>query len=185
MNSFYSTEELANIGFKSVGKNVMISKKASIYGAANISIGDNVRIDDFVILSGKIEFGNYIHIAAYSALFAGDQGIIFKDFSGVSSRVSVYAISDDYSGESLTNPTVSNEYRDLIGGPVIFHKHALVGASSVVLPNVEIGEGVAVGSLALVNKSLESWGIYVGSPAKKIKDRSKALLTLEKEFLNN
>ena len=57
MNSFYSQEELMKIGFLSVGKNVLISKKASIYNPSVISIGNNVRIDDFCILSGKVTIG--------------------------------------------------------------------------------------------------------------------------------
>ncbi len=85
-SSFYSENELAEIGFKSFGQNVMISKKASIYGAGSIEIGNNVRIDDFCILSGKIKLGDYIHISAYSSLFAGDKGIEMKDFCTLSSR---------------------------------------------------------------------------------------------------
>ena len=53
--SFYSREELLDLGLKSVGENVRISRKVSIYGAEQISIGDNVRIDDFCILSGIIQ----------------------------------------------------------------------------------------------------------------------------------
>ena len=47
----YTREELEAIGFAQLGENVKISKKASIYGAANISIGNHVRIDDFCIIS--------------------------------------------------------------------------------------------------------------------------------------
>lgn len=36
-----------------------------------MTIGSNVRIDDFCILSGRLEFGSYVHIAAYSALYGG------------------------------------------------------------------------------------------------------------------
>ncbi len=72
MNSFYSEEELSHVGFKSYGRNVLVSRKASIYGASEISLGDNVRIDDFCILSGRISFGNNIHLAAYSALWGGN-----------------------------------------------------------------------------------------------------------------
>jgi acetyltransferase-like isoleucine patch superfamily enzyme len=53
----------------------------------------------------------------------------------------------------------------------------------VVLPGVVIEEGVSVGSLSLVNKSLPGWKIYAGIPAKPIKDRKKDLLKLEEEFL--
>lgn len=37
-NSFYSEKELQKIGFRSLGKNVCISKKASIYSPRKISI---------------------------------------------------------------------------------------------------------------------------------------------------
>ena len=85
MNSFYNIEELNEIGFKSVGKNVQISKKTSFYSPEQISIGNNVRIDDFCILSGNIILGSFIHIAAYSGLYAGNAGILMGDFSGISS----------------------------------------------------------------------------------------------------
>lgn len=47
MTSFYSEDELKSIGLKTYGENVLISRFARIYGAKNISIGNNVRIDDF------------------------------------------------------------------------------------------------------------------------------------------
>ena len=184
MNSFYSEEELKEIGFKSIGTNVLISKKCSIYGAQNISIGSNVRIDDFCILSGKIQIGNYVHIAAGVMLFGGDYAIILEDFVGISSRCAVYAASDDYSGEALTNPTTPDKYRNVTGGTVIFKRHAIIGAGSTILPNIIVGEGASVGSMSLVNKSIEGWGIYVGIPCRRVKDRSKHLLELEKEFLS-
>lgn len=181
--SFYSPEELAQIGFKSYGKNVQISRKASIYGASHISIGDNVRIDDFCILSGKITLGNYIHIAAYTALFSGKEEIEMHDFSCLSSRCAVYAKSDDYSGNCLTNPTIPEKYSNIINGKVTIGRHVLVGSGSTILPGVTIGEGTAVGSMSLINKSLDEWGIYVGIPCRYLRPRSKKLLTDEANFL--
>lgn len=182
--SFYTSYELAELGLKSYGKNVLISRKASIYGAEQITIGNNVRIDDFCILSGKISFGNNIHISAYTALYGGDVGIDLKDFVGISARSIVYAKSDDYLGSSLTNPTVPEKYRKCVQGKVSVGKHALVGAGSIIMPKVEIGEGSAVGSMSFVNKSLDSWGIYVGVPCRYIRQRSKKLLELESEYLS-
>ena len=106
MDSFYSQKELQSMGFRSLGDNVLISRKASIYGIERISVGSNVRVDDFCILSGKIELGDYIHIAAYSALYGGEEGIFIDDFVNMSSRISVYSVSDDYSGETMTNPMI-------------------------------------------------------------------------------
>ncbi len=183
--SFLSKDELTKIGFKKIGKNVFSSRKARIYGLENMEIGNNVRIDDFCILSGKIKLGSYIHIAAYSALFGGEEGIIMEDFTTLSSKVCVYAISDDYSGQSLTNPMIPNYYKNLNTGEVVLRKHIIIGSSSVILPGVEIKEGTAVGALSLVNKSLDEWSIYVGSPARKVNKRSTKILDLEKEFLKD
>ncbi|MNT87130.1 dTDP-4-amino-4,6-dideoxy-D-glucose acyltransferase [compost metagenome] len=58
-------------------------------------------------------------------------------------------------------------------------KHAIIGCGSVILPGVEIGEGVAIGSLSFVIKSCEPFGVYIGSPAKKIKNRKKDMLKIE------
>jgi acetyltransferase-like isoleucine patch superfamily enzyme len=91
--SFLSDKELSDLSFESIGENVKISHKASIYGAEKISLGNNVRIDDFCILSAGqdgILIGSFIHIAAYSSII-GKARIELKDFSGLSARVSVYS----------------------------------------------------------------------------------------------
>ena len=103
MDSFYNLQELSNIGFRSYGENVKISRKCSIYTPELISIGDNVRIDDFCILSGNIKFGNNIHISAYCALY-GSQGIVFHDYSGCSARSTIYWAMDDFSGDIKMGP---------------------------------------------------------------------------------
>ena len=180
MNSFYSRDELINLGLKAFGEDVRISRKSSIYCAEKISIGNHVRIDDFCILSGSIELGNHIHIAAQAGLFAGRSCIRLADFTSVSSRVMIYAENDDYSGASLANPMVPDEYRNTSCGEVHLKKHSIIGSGSTVLPNISIGEGTAVGAMSLVTEDLEPWSIYAGIPAKKIKDRSKALLKYEK-----
>lgn len=182
-NSFYSEVELKEMGFKQIGQNVKISRKASIYSASDMILGDNVRIDDFCVLSGKVELGNYIHIAVYSAIFGGDAGVKMNDFTCLSSRCVVYAISDDYSGESMTNPMVDMKYRNVISKRVELGRHVLIGSGSTILPGVTIGEGTSVGSMSLVRTSLDAWGIYAGIPCRFLKERSKKLLELEQEFL--
>lgn len=182
MNSFYTEKELRDLGFKSLGRKVQISRKASIYGAGNISIGNNVRIDDFCILSGRIELGNYIHIAAYTALYGGDKGIFISDFSNLSSRISVYSVSDDYSGNTMTNPMVPDEYKNVTSEPVYIGKHVIIGSTSVVLPGVNIAEGSSFGSFSFINRDSASWSVNAGIPFKKIRDRNKELLILEKKL---
>jgi galactoside O-acetyltransferase len=185
MNSFLSREELENIGFGSIGEEVYISRHSSIYSPQNIHIGNHVRIDDFCILSGSIIIGNYIHIASYTALYGGVSGIKIDDFSNLSSRICVYAVSDDYSGESMTNPMIPDKYRHVKNEPVHIKKHCILGSGCTVLPGVILGEGSAFGCMTLIKKSTEPWGIYVGIPANRIKDRSKALLKFEQDLTCN
>lgn len=180
--SFYSNDELKEIGLKKWGEGVQISRKASIYGADKISIGNNVRIDDFCILSGKIEIGSYVHIAAYSALYGGTEGIYIEDYANLSSRVSVYSISDDYSGESMTSPMIPDEYKAVVSKPVIIRKHVIIGSTSVILPGVRLLEGSAFGSFSFIDHDSEEWSINAGIPFRKIKDRNRKVLELEKEF---
>ena len=182
MDSFYKEWELKDLGFKSLGKGVLISKKAVIYTADQIELGDNVRIDDFCILSGKIIMGSFIHIGVCTRLSGSRGGLIMKDFSGVSYNSTVIASSDDYSGEYLTNPTVPMKYRKTYPKQVVFEKHSLVSSHCMVLAGVTLGEGCAVGAMSLVMKDVEPWSIYAGVPAKKIKERKKDLLELEKQF---
>lgn len=106
-----------------------------------------------------------------------------KDFSGLSQGVRIYSGTDDYTGKSLTNPTVPNKYLKIKIAPVLLGKHVIVGSSSVILPGVTIGDGSSVGALSLVTKSLDEWGVYFGAPAKKLKVRSKDMLKLEEEFM--
>ncbi|MCI8574353.1 MAG: acyltransferase [Oscillibacter sp.] len=184
MEGFYSSEELKSLGLKAVGRDVLISKKASIYLPEKISIGDHVRIDDFCFLVGNITLENYIHISPYSSIHGTGGGTVtMKDFAGLSSYSTVYAASDEYSGEKMTNPLIDEEYRKVVCSDIIMEKHSVVGVHSVLLPGAYLAEGTAIGAMSLVSKPTEAWGIYIGVPARRIKDRKKDCLYLEREFL--
>jgi len=175
--SFYSEEELAALGLKSYGKNVKLSRFARIYSTDHITMGNNVRIDDFCILSGNITLGSNIHISPYTVLY-GALGIVMENNTGISARGIVYSAMDDFSGDYLIGPIHEEAKTHVTGGPVIIKRFSQIGANCVIFPNLTIGEGVAVGACSLINKSLDSWGIYVGTPARFLKKRSQKLLDL-------
>ncbi|WP_113719996.1 acyltransferase [Aeromonas salmonicida] len=184
--AYLTDAQLAAMGFASLGSNVLISDKASIYGANRIRIGNNVRIDDFCVLSageGGIEIGSYVHIAVF-ALLIGAAKITISDFAGISSRVSIYSSNDDYSGRYLTNPTVPSQYTNVTHKEVTLGRHVIIGSGSVVLPGVTLYDGVAIGSLSMITKDCEAFGVYLGAPAKKIKNRKKDLLAFEEQFFD-
>lgn len=179
-----SRAEIDVIGFAAVGEDVQISSQARFYGANRIVIGNHVRVDDFCVLSagsGGIQIGDYVHIAVYSSLI-GQGKITLSDFSNLSSRVSIYSSNDDYSGATMTNPMVPAEFKNVRHADVYLGKHVIIGSGSIVLPGVTIEEGVAVGSLSLIRKDCQAFGVYFGNPAKRIKERSRALLEFEAQL---
>jgi galactoside O-acetyltransferase len=183
---FLSEKQLKKIGLGSYGKDVLISDKCSIYNPGNIHIGDNVRIDDFCILSAGekgIEIGNHVHIACYCSLI-GREKISMKDFSGLSSNVSIYSSTDDMSGKFLAGPCVTDEFKNVLSKPVTLDKYVVVGTKSTILPGVQIGENSKVYAHSLVTKSVPPLTIVFGVPAKKIKVLKNNLEHLEKLFLS-
>jgi len=182
--AFLNDEQLAAQGFKSLGKNVRISDKAAIYNPENIVIGDNSRIDDFCVISGRVEIGRNVHIAVFCNVAGGEKGVFLADFSGLAYGCHVFSQSDDYSGKSLTNPTVPDKYKVEAKAAVHLERHVIIGACSIILPGVTIAEGSSVGAMSMVTKTTLPWSVYFGIPAKKIKERQQDLLNLEKEYLS-
>jgi acetyltransferase-like isoleucine patch superfamily enzyme len=185
LTSYYSSDELGGLGLASCGADVLISRNAAIYRADRISVGNHVRIDDFVLLTGadgaEVRIGDHAHIAAHAALF-GAGGLVIEDFVGVSGRTSIYSTTDDYGGDALTNPTVPAQFTRVIRQRVVLRRHVVVGTGSIVLPGVTIGEGSVTGAMTLVNRDLDPWGIYVGVPARLLRPRSRGLLAREAQL---
>lgn len=181
---FYTESELASIGLKRYGDNVLISNKVSLYHPENISLGNNVRIDDFCVLSagvGGIEIGNYVHIAVFCSLIGAGK-ITVGEFAGLSSRVSIYSSNDDYSGEFMTNPMVPPQFTNITHADVVVGKHVIIGSGAVVLPGVTLEEGVAVGALSLIKRDCMAFGVYVGN--RQVGERKRGGLELEKQLKN-
>jgi galactoside O-acetyltransferase len=184
--SFYTISELEQLGLKKYGNNVLISRYARIYNPGNISIGNNVRIDDFCILSSGTEpfiLEDYIHISAGVYIY-GQNGFHMKSFSNVSSGTKIFTQSDTFDGDFLIGPMVPLEHRNVYGSSLIIEKHVIIGTSSVILPEAVIEEGVAIGANSLVKTHCKAWSIYAGSPIKYIKMRSKEIVEKEKMILS-
>ena len=180
---FLNEDEIDRIGFKFIGSNVKISADSRFYNPEKISIGDNSRIDDFCVLSDNVTIGKNVHITVHCSIAAPVAEVIISDFVGIAAGTRIFSSSDDYSGDALTNATVPKKFTKVTHAEVKIGKHVIVGAGCVVFPGVEIQEGCSIGSMSLVNKSTYSWGIYVGIPAIRIKERKKNLLDLEQELM--
>lgn len=178
-NEFLSRRAIETLGFAELGDDVWIHPTAVIVNCASIRIGSHVRIDPFCVLSAKrIDISDHVNIASHSALL-GRCHVTIESFGCVAPGARILTTVDDFSGTGLVGPTIPEALRTARHGDVNICRHAIVGANSIVLAGTTIGEGSVVGALSLVNKSIAPWGIYVGIPARRIRDRSKGVLTAE------
>ncbi|MDN6319348.1 MAG: acyltransferase [Marinobacter sp.] len=180
---YLSEAALEKMNFKKLGRGVKISDKASVYNSELMEIGDFSRIDDFCVLSGNIVLGKYCHVAPMCLIAGGAPGVVIGDFGGLAYGVKVFAQSDDYSGETMIGPLIPPQYKREQFAAVLLERQVIVGTNAVIFPGVKIAEGCAIGATALVSKSTEPWGIYVGNPAKRVKARKKNINELERRFL--
>lgn len=161
-----------DLAFRAIGHDVTIWPLARVIKPEAIAIGDSVIVDDFVFIAGGLStvIGSFVHIAMHTSIAGGGE-LIMEDFSGLSGGVRLYTGNEDYNGGSLTNPTVPPPYRQPRRSFVHIEKHVIVGANSVILPGVTIGEGAVIGANSFVTKDCKPWTVYFGSPAKPLRCR--------------
>jgi galactoside O-acetyltransferase len=168
-NIFFDIKDL-----KHCGKNVIIGKTVRIRYPDLVEIGDNCIIDDFTYISTSLKLYDNVHISSGCKIIGGRKAtVVMHEFSTLAPNVVLSAGSDDYIG-GIATPLIPIEYKGNVEiGTIVLNKHCIVGAGSVVLPNITFFEGASVGALSLVNKNLDSWLLYAGIPALKIKNRDE------------
>lgn len=85
----------------------------------------------------------------------------------------------------MTNPTVPDKYKNVQSTLVYIGQHSIIVSNAIVLPGVTVGEGNSFDPFSFINYDSEPWSINVGMPFKKIKNRNKNLLQLEKQYEND
>jgi len=171
--------------FKEIGENVTIYEPVTIIKPGSIVLKNNIIISEYAyIAGGKGTFiGNFIHISTQSVISGGGHCVL-EDFVGLSAGVRIISGSEDINGDGLTNPTIPDEFRSYYRSYVHCKKHSFLATNVIVHPGVTIGEGTVVSSGSVITKDLEPWSIYMGVPARKIRNRQKEIiLAKEKEIL--
>lgn len=171
---------------KACGKNVIIGKTVRIRYPELVEIGDNVIIDDFTYISTALKLHSNVHISSGCKIIGGRKSFVeMKEFSTLAPNVVLSAGSDDYIS-GIATPMVPMEFKgNAIIGKIILNKHCIVGAGSVVLPNVTFEEGACVGALSLVNKSIGEYLLFAGIPARLIKQRNREEIIILENKLKN
>lgn len=173
-NLFFDTARLRHLG-----RNSKIGKAVRIRAPEKVSIGDNVIIDDFTYISGEVNIGDYVHIAAGCTVSASTSKITFAPFSGISSGVRVYGASSNYVRAGLDLPTIPAEYQfGAEEAEVYLQRFSLVGANTVILPGVNLPEGFACGANLLLRSKakFEPWTVLIDGNGRTIPRRGREMV---------
>jgi galactoside O-acetyltransferase len=181
--NWLSLKQLRKLGVTILGTNIHVSKDCRIYNPSKIILHDNIRIDDFTLLAarGPIELFNYVHIASHCLLSSGTR-IEVHNFANIASGSKLIGSTDDFGGNYLMGPTIPKQYLNVRSGDIILNKHVILGSNTIVLPSVNFGEGTAVGASSLIWGNTDPWSIYIGTPAKKLRDRNKGCIEMAKQL---
>lgn len=158
---------------KYCGKGVVLYPLCKMIRAEHAEIDDYTRILDnvFIDAGASLKIGKHSMITWFVLIEGGAKADIGdRVFIGPGTKIltSTYELNEYYSAEF-----VPNECHKISYGNIKICNDAYVGAECVIMPGVTIGEGAVAGANTLVNKDLEPWGIYVGSPCRKIGERKR------------
>jgi len=128
------------------GENVFVGKNVNLKNIEKLSLGSNVSIHSFTYIDayGKIVIGNNVSIANHCSL-----------------------ISSDHTWE---DSAVSIKFNKVVKKPIDIKDDIWIASGCRVLGDVTIEERTVVGAGTVVNKSLEANSLYVGVPARKVKN---------------
>jgi putative colanic acid biosynthesis acetyltransferase WcaF len=132
------------------------------------------------IFGGKVSYKSYIYP---SVKIWAPWNLYMEDYATLARGVDCYNIEKVFIGvkaivsQDARIYTGSHNYNDiafaLIAKPIKIETRAWVAACCFVGPGVCVGEGAILGAAGVTFKDLESWSIYIGNPANKIKDRKR------------
>ena len=120
-------------------------KESEIIIGKNVTLGDNVQIQS----SNSVVIGDNVLFA--SRVFIGDSN------------------HGRYSGIDQTDPMIPPNDRPLDSGKIQIGENVWVGNGVSIVGNIKIGSGTIIGANSVVTGDLDTNSIYVGAPAKKIK----------------
>lgn len=158
---------------RSCGMGVKIYPLAKITLPQVVDLGDHCRIGDFVfIFAGEgVKIGEHTDVQPHTIFWGGGLTIIGNRVSTGPGTVFLSATYSHAKGLKMVDGLGEGAAKAL-GGKLVVGDDVYIGAKSVIMP-VTIGEGAVIGACSFVNKDVEPWGIYVGSPAKKIGERPR------------
>lgn len=166
---------------KKCGEGVRLQPLAKIANAQVVELDDFCRVRDFVFVWGGqgVKIGKHCDIQPHVVVWGGGQLEIGDRVSVGPGCVLLTAVYSHGEGMRMVDGLGEGTTKALYGKLTV-RSDVYIGANATLMPNITIGEGAVVGAGSFVNKDCEPWGIYVGSPAKKVAQRPP-LKPLEQE----
>jgi maltose O-acetyltransferase len=134
---------------KEVGDGARISHRVTIKGETNISIGKNVHVTNNCILDGR-------------------GGLSIGDDTMVGFETLIVTGTHNYEQADILI-RMQGAYRS----PVAIGKDVWLGARTIILPGVTIGDGAVVAAGAVVTRDIPPYAIAGGVPARVIGKRGE------------
>ena len=132
-------------------------------------IGDNVDIQNFVLLKKGTKIGNNCYVDSYFRSSGDNEignNITLRFGSTIARKVfvrdNVFISPNVMTVYSLPDGTKS--------AATVIGEGVFVGTAVVLAPNITIKAGSVIGANSFVNKPILEKAIYAGNPAKKIRD---------------
>jgi maltose O-acetyltransferase len=143
-----------------------IDPTAQLINPEYIKIGKGCYIGPNAILHGywKNEFiiGNNVYISAGCNIY-GAGGLIIEDNVGIGPNVCILGASHKMDKAPINQ-------QPLVFKPIRIGEGSDIGAGTTIISG-NIGKGVQVGAMSLVNSDLEDNIVAVGIPCKKLRSR--------------
>lgn len=90
----------------------------------------------------------------YGTYIQAEAGIIIGKHCQIGAHCAIYTVS-----------TIDGK-----SGPIYLAPYSCIGAGSVVMPGVRVGEGAIIGALSFVNRSIPARQVWGGNPIHYLKD---------------
>lgn len=123
----------------------------------------------YAISCSKISLGQRVIIRPGNMLFAdpreGGAGITIEDDVMLGSGVHIYVHNHRFDDPDI--PIIEQGY--YASKAVVLKKGCWIGASSIIMPGITIGENAVVGAGSVVTKSIPPRVLAVGNPARVIR----------------
>jgi acetyltransferase-like isoleucine patch superfamily enzyme len=143
---------LSDVQTVNIGENTSIWQYAVVLKGA--VIGKNCNVNCHVFIENDVIIGDNVTIK--SGVYLWD-GIVLEDNTFIGPNVTF--VNDKFPR--------SKKYPDQFQKTTI-RKNASIGAGSIILGGLEIGEFAMIGAGSLITKNISARALVVGSPAKQI-----------------